>query len=626
MKSVFVILFFLLLATSFAQKKRCESYIDLSNKIYAENPDSSLVYSKKALDCAVEEHDSLSMAIAKYQFAKYYILKTDLKLAEEYLNEAFAIYSQLNYKLGIAKVYSSKAIIQERIHNPKEALMLSESAIAIYSELPPKDGLATALQNIVNDYIEFRDTVKLNKTFKKLDELYPTFDNSSKYYYFQNKGIYAEFLKNYKLADSLYNIAYTLSIKEKMIDSQATITMYLGRNYRLMNKLKESEVILKQSEIICKENKLNHELVETYTELVETYKFMGKYQSALFYNETLNEINNQLINLEKVNEIASLEKKLLETQKEKEINIEKTKTNEALSTNKKLLLTVLLIASLLVLSVYLFIRTRKLKNKIHEKSLMIEEKQKEILDSISYAKKIQYALLAHKSLIDANLKNSFFLFKPKDIVSGDFYWATSSINKKNEECFYLACCDSTGHGVPGAFMSLLSIGFLSEAIKEKYIEKPNEVFNYVRKRLINSIASEGQKDGFDGILLCINKVTKEVSYAAANNKPILIENGNLKEFPADKMPVGFGIKEAPFSLYTIHYQEGSTLYLYTDGFADQFGGPKGKKFKYKQLNNLLLEISTKPFAQQSTILNRTLTDWQGKLEQVDDVCVIGLAL
>jgi hypothetical protein len=382
-----------------------------------------------------------------------------------------------------------------------------------------------------------------------------------------------------------------------MIDSRATITMVMGKNYRLMNKLKESEKILKQSEIICKENNLDHELVETYVELVETYKLMENYKLSLFYFESLSKIEKKIINLEKVNEIASLEKKLVETEKQKEIEGEKEKTNIEVGKNKKLIITLLLISALLFLSIYLYVRTQKLKNKIHEKSILIQQKatelaarQKEILDSINYAKKIQYALLANKSFIDTNLKSNFVFFKPKDIVSGDFYWATSKASAAGE-LFYLAVCDSTGHGVPGAFMSLLSIGFLSEAINEKQIEKPNEVFNYVRSRLVNSVTGEGQKDGFDGILLCFNKTTGEITYASAYNKPILIEDGKIIELPTDKMPVGLGVREISFTNFTITHKPNSKLYLYTDGYADQFGGEKGKKFKYKQLNDFILANS-----------------------------------
>jgi serine phosphatase RsbU (regulator of sigma subunit) len=263
------------------------------------------------------------------------------------------------------------------------------------------------------------------------------------------------------------------------------------------------------------------------------------------------------------------------------------------------------------------------KDLIEEQKHIVEEKQKEIIDSINYARRIQYTLLAHKETLQVNLSDHFVLFKPKDIVSGDFYWAAAHGNR-----FYIAVCDSTGHGVPGAFMSLLNIGFLSEAIKEKNIAEPHLILNYVRERLIDTISKDEQKDGMDGILLCIDKSTAEpkISYAAANNEPILIQAGNIIELEKDKMPVGKGERTESFTTFTIQPQKGDVLYLYTDGYADQFGGPKGKKFKYKPLNELLLSVHQLGVEQQQIMINTKFEEWKGNLEQVDDVCIIGLRL
>jgi serine phosphatase RsbU (regulator of sigma subunit) len=234
-------------------------------------------------------------------------------------------------------------------------------------------------------------------------------------------------------------------------------------------------------------------------------------------------------------------------------------------------------------------------------------------------------------------------------VSGDFYWATSiqtshanalslsqphSENGKYSEkdhssmheLFYLAVCDSTGHGVPGAFMSLLNMGFLNEAIREKNILAPNAIFDYIRLRLEQSVSKEGQKDGMDGVLICLDRGNKILSYAAANNAPIWISSGRIQDTAKNKMPVGQSEKTDSFSLFTIPYAPGDLIYLFTDGFADQFGGPKGKKFKFKQLEQLLIEMHHLPVDDQKIHLSKVFQSWRGDLEQVDDVCIFGLKL
>ena len=259
---------------------------------------------------------------------------------------------------------------------------------------------------------------------------------------------------------------------------------------------------------------------------------------------------------------------------------------------------------------------------------LVQEKQKEIVDSINYAKRIQDALLSQDISMKKSLPNHFVFFKPKDIVSGDFYWSTEYNNR-----FYLAVCDSTGHGVPGAFMSLLNIGFLSEAIREKNIIEPHEILNYVRSRLIESIGKEDQKDGMDGVLMSfkINNINSEfenleVEYAAANNSPLLIQNKEIIELQKDKMPIGKGEAMNSFVTHKIYLRKNDTLYLYTDGFADQFGGEKGKKFKRKKLNELLLSMSDKDVKLQGEYLKTNFKNWKGLLEQVDDVCIVGIKL
>ena len=255
---------------------------------------------------------------------------------------------------------------------------------------------------------------------------------------------------------------------------------------------------------------------------------------------------------------------------------------------------------------------------------VIEDKNKEVLDSIHYARRIQQALLASDNLLGANLPEYFVLHKPKDIVSGDFYWAT-----RTAVDFYLCIADCTGHGVPGAFMSLLNISFLNEAINEKSMLKPEKVLDHVRNRVIRSLSldgsDEGGKDGMDCILCKFNFSEMKLEFSAANNPLWLIRNGQLKEFVPDKMPVGKSPKDnIPFTLQEISLEKGDVIYALTDGYADQFGGKKGKKFKYSRLKEIILSCHSLPMKKQLEVLEQHIDEWKGVLEQVDDILIIGI--
>lgn len=269
-------------------------------------------------------------------------------------------------------------------------------------------------------------------------------------------------------------------------------------------------------------------------------------------------------------------------------------------------------------------KVKERTSELHHQKEIVEEKNKEIMDSINYAKRIQYALLAHDELLKKNLPDHFVLFLPKDVVSGDFYWASERNLNQHDKEFFLAVCDSTGHGVPGAFMSLLNISFLNESINEKKIASPGGILDHTRLRLIENISQQGQKDGMDGIL--VRWSNNSISYAAAHNSPVLVRNGECMELDTDKMPIGMSDRMDAFRNFEPELQTGDMLYLFTDGYADQFGGPKGKKFKYSNLNKLLIEIAGLSTTLQKEKLQNTIEEWRGDLEQVDDICVIGIRI
>ena len=257
---------------------------------------------------------------------------------------------------------------------------------------------------------------------------------------------------------------------------------------------------------------------------------------------------------------------------------------------------------------------------------IIQEKNQEITDSIYSAKRIQQALLASDSLLKKSLPEYFVLYKPKDIVSGDFYWANVIDNK-----FVMITADCTGHGVPGAFMSLLNISYLNEAIIEKRIDSPEKILEFVRSQIISSLNPEGSevesKDGMDAVLCIYDFKGLWLRFACANNPLWILRNNELIKFKPDKMPVGMHYGEQkPFSINTVGLRKGDIIYTFTDGYADQFGGEKGKKFKYKALKELLISIQKKPMIEQKEILQTTFENWKGNLDQVDDVLIIGIRI
>lgn len=264
-------------------------------------------------------------------------------------------------------------------------------------------------------------------------------------------------------------------------------------------------------------------------------------------------------------------------------------------------------------------RTQEVVEKVHEieaQQEVILLKNKELTDSINYAKSIQNSILANQNLLEDNLPEHGIFFKPKDIVSGDFYWAAEV-----DDSFYLAICDSTGHGVPGAFMSLLNIRYLSEAVVEKNISSPNLALDYVRMKLIENLMVDGTKDGMDGTLIKFEKDTRRITYASAQNHPLLIRDGAEVFLPADKMPIGGGFLDDPFQPRVIEAQKGDVIYFYTDGYPDQFGGPKGRKLKIPNLVAFFKSIHHLPIENQITLMERHLENWRGDLEQLDDILV-----
>ncbi len=263
------------------------------------------------------------------------------------------------------------------------------------------------------------------------------------------------------------------------------------------------------------------------------------------------------------------------------------------------------------------------KKVVEEKSEKLGEALKDIKDSINYAERIQRSFLATTEILDHHLKDYFVFFRPKDVVSGDFYWA-AELNNGN---FALSVADSTGHGVPGAIMSILNISSLEKSIEKE--TEPDQILNAARKIIIERLkkdgSPEGGKDGMDCSLLVLNQERTQLLFAAANNPVFMVRNNEITEYKPDKMPVGKHDKDTEsFTLHTTKLQKGDLIYALTDGFPDQFGGEKGKKYMIKNLKELLLQIAHLPMADQKQKLSDGLIAWKGESEQVDDILIVGI--
>ena len=548
-----------------------------------------------------------------------------------------------NLKLKQAHTLNNIGNILREQDNQSKAIEYTEKARDLYAELNDTNGIITVCINLGNSYKQLKKYEIADKIYSdglKLSIL--THDLLTEGKFYTNMGHCAYENGQYPKAKEYYY--KSLIVFEKHGGKSTIAEAYANYGYMLWmdGDIKTGLNYYQKALAINRATENKWRMKEVFSYMAELYLSNNDFKNAYYYADSSRKYNDLIFNesnarsLNEMQERFDSEKKQLAIESLSKENAFKEKRNK----QQKLIITVVGIALLIsIVMGFLVFKQYKEKNKankiIASQKAAIEEKQKEIVDSINYAKRIQYTLLAHEEFLKENLPDHFVYFNPKDIVSGDFYWATKHNNK-----FYLAVCDSTGHGVPGAFMSLLNIGFLNEAINEKNIDKPNEIFDYVRLKLINSISKEGQQDGFDGILLCFDPAipsqgeapgvrSTRITYAAANNAPILIKNGpaaELIEAYANRMPVGVGERKENFTLHTIEAKSGDMLYLYTDGYADQFGGPKGKKFKYKQLNELLVTLQNKPLNVQKTELNNSFENWKANLEQVDDVCVIGIKL
>ena len=256
---------------------------------------------------------------------------------------------------------------------------------------------------------------------------------------------------------------------------------------------------------------------------------------------------------------------------------------------------------------------------------LVERQQKALNESLEYAQYIQRVLFPDKDQMNRMFPENFVYFSPRDMVSGDFYWL-----RQVREKIVLAVGDCTGHGVPGAFMSILGITFLNEITNRDPLPKANRILNSMRERIMKTLNQTGDKkelkDGMDIALFVYNQKTKELQFSGAKNPLYHFHNGTLNELRGDRMPIGiYALFESSFTNHTVQIEPGDRVYLFTDGFVDQLGGSEFKKFKFKNFRKLLTDIQPHDLSEQKSVLDHKFTEWKGNFEQVDDVLVIGVS-
>lgn len=531
-------------------------------------------------------------------------------------------------KKGIATVYIGLGNTYSNMGKDIEALKYYNLCLKIRQEIGDKNGIASAYLGIGNSYmitndldnalLNYTESLKIKAELNDKEGLVDGYNNLGILY--EMKGDYEKSISTFKKVQQL---------SEELGDKHSITACYLnlGQTYLSMKNYAESKKYFDAGLKLGNEVRDLQWLKEGYSGRSDLYYKTGKYKEA--YDDYLQHIayRDSISNKENTEQIVQLQMQYdFDKKQEEEKLIQEKKdaeTTQAARTQKIVIATVsIVLLIVLVFSVLLLKRIRLTR----EQKQIIEEKNRDITDSINYAKRIQQVMLPDMEIKNRLFPEAFILFQPKDIVSGDFYWFTEKNGKK-----IIAAVDCTGHGVPGAFMSMIGNAFLNEIINEKAITSPELILNELRHMVIHSLKQTGadgeSRDGMDIAILTIDDKKNIVEYAGANNPLWYLKEGDtaLTEIKADKRPIGyFRGQGLPFTLHIIPFKKGDSFYIFTDGYADQFGGQKGKKFKYSQLKEQILSIQNKSMSEQENILLDTFNKWKGHLEQIDDVLVIGV--
>jgi len=567
----------------------------------------------------------------------FYLLNRERECLENWLKTEKIAKSQ-NDTSFMLRINNNIAIVYSTTGREKEALKIFTDQKEIYETKKDTAGIITSSINM-STLIKNKDSIilLLNNALNLAQESSSNdhtdytniFANLAATYLDTNSKKTFSLKKAKACLDSLILFANEQSDVESKILYYGTISEYymLKNQYNLaLKNAKKGAELSKQMTGLTSP--------ELLSKLYEIHKKLKNYKKANLYLEEMVENKDSLEKLSAKEDITKYEsEKEFEIQQKldslkylDEIKIQQaeTKAKEEEIKTQKIIEGVLFVGILLVIGFLGFVY--KQLNTTKKQKVVIEEKQQEISDSINYAKRIQDAMMTSSVYLKDTLPKSFIFFKPKDVVSGDFYW----IYKDQEDNIFFTVADCTGHGVPGAFMSMIGTSLLNEIIIEKEIKDTDKILHEMRAQIIKSLGQEqegGQKDGMDISLCKLNMKNKSVEFSGAHNSLVHVRDEELKTYRGDHQPVGLLLGDKkPFTKHKVKLKKNDMLYIYSDGYQDQFGGEKGKKYMAAKFKNQLLKISKETEDQQLSLLDKEFSSWIKDYEQVDDVCVMGVRI
>lgn len=621
--------------------ERAALLIKIANSIYIHNPDSSIGYCQQAEKISKENNIEVQLGYSFICEARYFLVKGDLTTSLSKIAEAIELFEKANEKKGLARCYSLKSVALERLNKDEEAISYLLKSKKILEELNDTDGLSGVLTNLSNSYGNLK---QYNEGFKILEEFKKLKMPPSQKYFFYETSLGLLFFKTNKYIEAIdhFKKATQIAKEYKMLDSEITGLTRIAECYLKLNNLIAAKSFYLSAIDLSVKNHLIVEEAEALTGIINVLESEQDYKNAFISIKKLKAIEDSIFNIEKIKSINEIENKLQITSKEKiiaeqNLRIEKEKAEQA-SLKGQLLVVFVGLALLTLVLILLFNSNRKTKQflsliekqklEVEKQKEIIEIKNKDVMDSIMYARHIQSSMLPSDKILSSLFNEYFILYKPKDVIAGDFYWT----ERVNDKVIFVAG-DCTGHGVPGAMVSVVACNSLNRAVNEFKLTDPGLIFDKVNQLMQETFSKSDHvvNDGMDGALFLLDFNTTQLYYTGAHNPILIASNENnqssLVILPTDKQPIGRANERLkPFRTQKVDLKKGQTIYMYTDGYADQFGGLKGKKYKKRKLHEFLKSISELDLKTQKDKLNTEIENWKGELDQVDDILVVGIKI